>query len=510
MVAAAQRGRVVAHAAADGAVERQQVAMRPAQPLAGIGAEPVEQVLTVGLVALERRPGPAHRGLAAQEVGEQRLVVGAVGVRSLQRGQCPGMGAGAARGLGQEQPGGREVAGRLAADLGQRTVVVGGSGQSVRDGQRIAGQGDGAVGVVVQRRGRVAHEGGEPDGVDLGRVDAEPVAGGVAHDRVGAAGGPRARDQHLQALRRVGRRLVAPDQVDQPLAAHGPPAGGRQRRQQRLRTLPGDGGSPPAHVPEQGQGEGHRRNGSLGGVFDHVGVAVADLAASERFYRTVLSALGVEPSYADAELVEWDDWDIGPTDREHPVTRGLHVGFRAPSRAAVDAFWQAGIDAGYRDDGAPGPRAVYGPDYYGGFLLDPDGNSAEAVHTEREDPVPDGSIDHLWIRVRDPAASKRFYTTIAPHAGLRIGVDEPDHVQVVGDDFSFSLIADERRLTEHVHLAFGAQDDATVRAFHAAALAAGYEDHGGPGERAVYHPGYYGAFVLDPDGHNVEVVNHNR
>ena len=49
-----------------------------------------------------------------------------------------------------------------------------------------------------------------------------------------------------------------------------------------------------------------------------------------------------------------------------------------------------------------------------------------------------------------------------------------------------------------------------MRAFHAAALAAGYEDHGAPGERPVYHPGYYGAFVLDPDGHNVEVVNHNR
>jgi catechol 2,3-dioxygenase-like lactoylglutathione lyase family enzyme len=90
------------------------------------------------------------------------------------------------------------------------------------------------------------------------------------------------------------------------------------------------------------------------------------------------------------------------------------------------------------------------------------------------------------------------------------GVDEPDHVQMVGEDFSFSLIRDERPLTEHVHLAFPAQDDATVRAFHATALAAGYEDHGEPGERAVYHPGYYGAFVLDPDGHNVEVVNHNR
>ena len=242
----------------------------------------------------------------------------------------------------------------------------------------------------------------------------------------------------------------------------------------------------------------------LGGVFDHVGIAVADLAASERFYRTVLSALGAEPSHADAELVEWEDWDIMPADREHPVTHGLHVGFRARDHAQVDAFWQAGVDAGYRDDGAPGPRPVYGPDYYGGFLLDPDGNSAEAVYTERENPAPDGSIDHLWIRVRDAAASKRFYTTVAPHAGLRIGADA-----VIGDGFSLSLVAGQP-LTEHVHIAFPAREDATVRAFHAAALAAGYQDHGAPGERAVYHPGYYGAFVLDPDGHNVEVVNHNR
>src|SRR5712691_6330892 len=214
-------------------------------------------------------------------------------------------------------------------------------------------------------------------------------------------------------------------------------------------------------------------------MFDHVGIAVSDLAVSVRFYRTVLSMLGVEPSYADAELVEWEDWAIGPTDREHPVTRGLHVGFRAPDRAAVDAFWQAGIDAGHPHDGAPGARTVYGPDYYGGFLL-------------------------------DPQASRRFYTTVAPYAGLRLAHDAPDRVQLCGPDFSFSLVRDERPLTEHVHLAFPADADATVRAFHAAALAAGYKDHGAPGERAVYHPGYYGAFVLDPDGHNVEVVNHNR
>ncbi|HTU29518.1 MAG TPA: VOC family protein [Solirubrobacteraceae bacterium] len=245
-------------------------------------------------------------------------------------------------------------------------------------------------------------------------------------------------------------------------------------------------------------------------MFDHVGIAVSDLAASERFYRTVLSALGVEPGHADAELVEWDDWAIGPTDPEHPVTRGLHVGFRASSRAAVDAFWQAGTDAGYRDDGAPGPRTIYGPSYYGGFLLDPDGNSAEAVHLEREHAVPVGGVDHLWIRVRDPAAAERFYRTIAPFAGLQVRVAAENRVQVTGQDFSFSLVDDGRPLTEHLHIAFPAPDDETVRAFHAAALAAGYEDHGGPGERAIYHPGYYGAFVLDPAGMNVELVNHNR
>src|ERR1043166_6767574 len=169
-------------------------------------------------------------------------------------------------------------------------------------------------------------------------------------------------------------------------------------------------------------------DGSLARVFDHVAIAVSDLAASERFYRTVLGVLGTEPSHADAELVEWEDWDIGATDREHPVTRGLHGGFPAPSREAGDAVGQAGIDAGYRDDGAPGPRAVYGPDYYGGFLLDPDGNSAEAVHRQREDNGRNGCIPPVWIRVREPAESRRFYTTIAPHAGLRIGVDEPHRV----------------------------------------------------------------------------------
>src|SRR5215203_5732270 len=165
----------------------------------------------------------------------------------------------------------------------------------------------------------------------------------------------------------------------------------------------------------------HARNGSLGRVFDHVGIAVSDLAASERFYRTVLSVLGVELSHADAELVEWDDWAIGPTDHEHPLTRGLHVGFRARDPAQVDAFWQAGVDAGYRDDGAPGPRTQYGPTYYGAFLLDPDGNSVEAVHGDREDAVPAG----LPALLHDDRPARRAppdARRARPRAALRYGL----------------------------------------------------------------------------------------
>jgi catechol 2,3-dioxygenase-like lactoylglutathione lyase family enzyme len=245
-------------------------------------------------------------------------------------------------------------------------------------------------------------------------------------------------------------------------------------------------------------------------VFDHVGVAVSDLSASTDFYRPLLSVLGREPSYTDEVMVGWEDWWIGAAEAEHPLTRGLHVGLRASSRAMVDAFWQAGVDAGYPDGGAPGPRPAYTEDYYGAFLLDPDGHSVEAVHRTRERSVPDGCIDHLWLRVGDPRASLRFYATIAPYAGICVTHESDDHVQLSAPDYSFSLVRDGQPPSANVHLAFAAETDATVREFHAAALAAGYTDNGASGERPVYHPGYYGAFVLDPDGHNVELVNHNR
>ena len=241
-------------------------------------------------------------------------------------------------------------------------------------------------------------------------------------------------------------------------------------------------------------------------MFDHVTIRVADRAASEAFYDTVLEPLGIETTYSDARFAEWDDFSLTVADAEHPVTRRLHVAFGARSRELVEAFWRAGTQAGHRDDGAPGPRPEYRDDYYGGFLLDPDGNSAEAVH--HADTRSPGHIDHLWIRVADVPAASAFYDLVAPYGGFTRTGNEPDHAPFVGTGGSFSLVAGTP--TENLHMAFPATENAAVDAFHRAAMEAGYRDNGAPGERPRYHPGYYGAFVLDPDGNNIELVNHNR
>ena len=241
-------------------------------------------------------------------------------------------------------------------------------------------------------------------------------------------------------------------------------------------------------------------------MFDHVTIRASDRTASVRFFDTVLPAVGVERSVHDELLPEWDDFCVSQADGEVPVTRRLHVAFVAPSREAVDDFWRIGTEAGYRSDGEPGPRPQYSPEYYGGFLLDPDGNSAEAVH--RGDMRRSGAVDHLWIRVADLHASKRFYEQVGVHAGFALGHDTPERARFGGQDGSFSLVPGEP--TEHVHIAFPAPDDATVDAFHADLTASGYRDNGPPGGREIYHPGYYGGFVLDPDGNNIELVNHNR
>jgi catechol 2,3-dioxygenase-like lactoylglutathione lyase family enzyme len=240
-------------------------------------------------------------------------------------------------------------------------------------------------------------------------------------------------------------------------------------------------------------------------VFDHVTIRASDRESSERFYETTLGTLGIAKTHSREHFVAWGDFSLAQATAEKPVTRHLHIGFVAPSREDVDEFWRVGTEAGYPDDGEPGPRPQYSPDYYGSFLLDPDGNSVEAVHREKHRR---GPIDHLWIRVSDLAASTRFYETVAPQTGFRLRHETGDRATFVGEDGSFTAVSGTP--TEGLHMAFSAAENATVEEFHRIATAAGYADNGIPGERPIYHAGYYGAFVLDPDGNNIEVVNHNR
>ncbi|MBL0730790.1 VOC family protein [Piscinibacter sp. HJYY11] len=117
-------------------------------------------------------------------------------------------------------------------------------------------------------------------------------------------------------------------------------------------------------------------------------------------------------------------------------------------------------------------------------------------------------FDHLQLVVRDLPPSQRFYTAVLEVLGIPIGGSGDGYFWA--DELFVSTVSSQAaqgHLTGRHHFAFQARDRATVEAFYKAALAHGGQDNGAPGERP-YHPGYYAAFVLDPDGNNVEAVFH--
>ena len=122
-------------------------------------------------------------------------------------------------------------------------------------------------------------------------------------------------------------------------------------------------------------------------------------------------------------------------------------------------------------------------------------------------------LDHVSIEVSDFERSKAFYEAVLAPLGIRLLMEfegaagfgkETEH----GPKPFFWVGARGRPIVSGAHVAFGVRSTEQVDAFHAAALAAGGTDNGAPGPRPIYHPGYYGAFVLDPDGNNVEAVCH--
>jgi catechol 2,3-dioxygenase-like lactoylglutathione lyase family enzyme len=117
-------------------------------------------------------------------------------------------------------------------------------------------------------------------------------------------------------------------------------------------------------------------------------------------------------------------------------------------------------------------------------------------------------IDHVHLVVADLTASRRFYEAVLASLGRKITF-ELEHAFASDELFisDTALVGKDHTQPHHIHLAFQATDRAMVDRFHAAGLAAGGRDNGAPGERP-YHPGYYGAFLLDPDGNNIEAVHH--
>ena len=126
-----------------------------------------------------------------------------------------------------------------------------------------------------------------------------------------------------------------------------------------------------------------------GRLVDHIQLVVADLAASRRFYEAVLGVLEIPLGGEKEGAHFWYD-ELFVSTPDGPEAQGNltgrhHLAFQARDRAAVDKFYEAGLAAGGRDNGAPGVRAQYHPGYYAAFLLDPDGNNIEAVfHGEAE------------------------------------------------------------------------------------------------------------------------------
>ena len=118
-------------------------------------------------------------------------------------------------------------------------------------------------------------------------------------------------------------------------------------------------------------------------------------------------------------------------------------------------------------------------------------------------------LDHIGLDVGDYEVSKAFYERALAPLGMKLIMEPAPFICGFGHDFPFFWIAKRGHGPDSgVHVAFRVDDRDTVDAFHAAALAAGARDNGEPGVRELYHPHYYGAFVLDPDGNNIEAVCH--
>lgn len=258
----------------------------------------------------------------------------------------------------------------------------------------------------------------------------------------------------------------------------------------------------------------------MSGAFAGVTLGADDLARARRFYDAALAPLGLAPlvvrqaeagyGRAGGEAVVW----LLRPFNGLPATwgNGTHVAFLAASREAVDGFHAGGLAAGGSDEGAPGLRPHYGDDYYGAYLRDPVGNKLQAVCYLGQDPAIAAAepFSHVTLGCNDLERARAFYDPAMAALGLARVVDEAELSYGYGP-------AGSRLPWVYAHRTFDgrpatwangfqamwrAGSPAEVEAFHAAGLANGGLDEGGPGPR-LYREGYFGAYLRDPDGNKL-------
>ncbi len=260
-------------------------------------------------------------------------------------------------------------------------------------------------------------------------------------------------------------------------------------------------------------------------MFTHITFGTNDRPRAEAFYAAVLPALGLKlVESAEAFFAYARDEKSRPTLEINPPfdglpatwSNGFHVALLARDEAAVQAFHAAALAAGGGDEGAPGLRPDYAPDYYAAYVRDPDGNKLQAVHyLEGREAGPCGDvISHVTIGSNDLERSRGFYEEMLAALGLERLLAE----ETPGEDFAFGQAGtqlpilylqkpfDGRPATwgNGTHVSFDAQTRQAVRAFHEKALALGGSDDGPPGLRPHYHGDYYAAYVRDPEGNKLQ------
>ena len=259
-------------------------------------------------------------------------------------------------------------------------------------------------------------------------------------------------------------------------------------------------------------------------MLSHVTFGSNDIQRAGAFYNEVLGLLGLvrQKSYKSAlgyarrrDGAPWL-WILRPYDRL-PATwgNGSHLALMAESREQVDLFHAAALATGGRDEGAPGLREHYAPDYYAAYVRDPDGNKLQAVNygEGRIMAAGQGAFSHVTVGSNDLERSLAFYDELMAVLGAERFYSEPEGTAygLPGSQkpgFSFRRPADGRAATwgNGTHVAFLAESRAKVERFHETALRLGGAEEGAPGPRPRYGPDYFGAYVRDLDGNKLQAV----